>query len=181
MCFEFVHLQTIERFSKLGLSVRPETVHRKVKSWNGMLDAEILKLKAEWSSGGNKKYQLIGDNWDKDVLPSYRTSDRKTESLHLFNVYAIVDRVTPALQLEEIESAFDVHHYIPSVREQEVLMKELVFLVATSLIENVPQIHEVFNKIYPKHLQHKYSDVCGIKTEQVLFQILNINYFCDIT
>lgn len=32
-------------------------------------------------------------NWDKDILPSYRTSDRKTLSLHLFNMYAILDRV----------------------------------------------------------------------------------------
>ena len=65
---------------------------------------------------GVKKYQLVGDHWDKDILPSYRTVDRKTESLHLFNLYAIVDRVIPNCVLAN-QTTFDTLHYIPSVVE----------------------------------------------------------------
>jgi hypothetical protein len=30
-----------------------------------------MKLKESWGSGG-KKYQIVGDNWDKNIVPSYR-------------------------------------------------------------------------------------------------------------
>lgn len=124
--------------------MRPETIHRKLKSWNGMLDNEIIAIKNSWVLGGRKKYQLVGrkkyqlvgDNWDKDILPSYRT-----ESLHLFNVYAIVDRVIPNCNM----------------------------VVATIVIEHIPQMHTAFCKIYPTHLQHRYSETCGCKTEQVRY------------
>ncbi|CAC5414675.1 unnamed protein product [Mytilus coruscus] len=80
----------------------------------------ILAIKEEWEKGGYQKYQLIGDNWDKNILPSYRTSDRKTVSLHLFNIYAIVDRVQPVpLVMEENpQSDLPVLDFLPSIEEQ---------------------------------------------------------------
>lgn len=85
--------QDIERLSKIGLSVHPTTLHRKLVNWQNILDSDILSARDSWANGGHSTYQIIGDNWDKDILPSYRTSDRKTLSLHLFNMYAIPDRV----------------------------------------------------------------------------------------
>ncbi|WAR16340.1 LOW QUALITY PROTEIN: hypothetical protein MAR_030934, partial [Mya arenaria] len=149
--------QTIERISKLGFCVRPETVQRKLQSWRGKLDEDVLSMKQNWENGGDQKYQLVGDNWDKDILPSYRTMDRKTESLHLFN------------------RPFHVNNYIPSVDEQKDLLKELVFLVATSVIQNIPQLSDVFGQVYPKHLKHKYSDTCGKKTEQFPLGLFDCN------
>lgn len=87
--------QDIERLSKIGLSVHPTTLHRKLVNWQNILDSDILSARDSWANGGHSTYQIIGDNWDKDILPSYRTSDRKTLSLHLFNMYAILDRVVP--------------------------------------------------------------------------------------
>lgn len=87
--------QDIERLSKIGLSVHPTTLHRKLVNWQNILDSDILSARDTWANGGHSTYQIIGDNWDKDILPSYRTSDRKTLSLHLFNMYAILDRVVP--------------------------------------------------------------------------------------
>jgi hypothetical protein len=161
--------QDIERLAHIGLTVHPVTVKRKLNDWQGMLDQEILNIRDSWASGGKIKYQLIGDNWDKNILPSYRTSDRKTLSLHLFHVYAIVDRVIPNAQSgsschdEEIEMS----SFLPSVQDQEKLMKELVFLYSTSVIENHPQLQKYFGSIYPKHMEHKYSFCAGNKTKQV--------------
>lgn len=44
-----------------------------------------MYLQVKWTNGeeATRKFQLVGDNWDKDILPSYRTTNRKTESLHL--------------------------------------------------------------------------------------------------
>lgn len=85
--------QDIERLSKIGLSVHPTTLHRKLVNWQNILDSDILSARDSWANGGHSTYQIIGGNWDKNILPSYRTSDRKTLSLHLFNMYAILDRV----------------------------------------------------------------------------------------
>jgi hypothetical protein len=47
-------------------------VHNKLAGWIDKLDEDIRKLKTEWSDGGNVKYQLVGDNWDKNIIPAFR-------------------------------------------------------------------------------------------------------------
>lgn len=96
--------QDIERLSKIGLSVHPTTLHRKLVNWQNILDSDILSARDSWANGGHSTYQIIGDNWDKDILPSYRTSDRKTLSLHLFNMYAILDRVVSPPPLKTMKA-----------------------------------------------------------------------------
>lgn len=96
--------QDIERLSKIGLSVHPTTLHRKLVNWQNILDSDILSARDSWANGGHSTYQIIGDNWDKDILPSYRTSDRKTLSLHLFNMYAILDRGVPPPPLKTMKA-----------------------------------------------------------------------------
>lgn len=165
-----ISFQDIERLSNVGVTVHPVTVKRKLSDWQDMLDREIINIRDSWASGGKIKYQIIGDNWDKNILPSYRTSDRKTLSLHLFHIYAIIDRVIPNSQPgssshhnEEIE----ISAFLPSVQDQEKLMKELIFLFSTSVFENHPQMLKHFGSIYPKHMEHKYSFCAGNKTKQV--------------
>ena len=38
-------------------------------------------------------FRLVGDNIDKNVRPSFQRIDRRTQSIHYFNVYAVMDRV----------------------------------------------------------------------------------------
>ena len=123
-------------------------------------------MKENWINGNKQKYQLIGDNWDKNILPSYRTSQNKTLSLHLFHVIAVVDRIIPTPKPETAKS-LSITDYIPSLEEQEVLIKELTFLVATSVVQNLDQINKSMIDIYPKHFQHEHSDAVGRKTQQV--------------
>lgn len=152
----------------MGLSVSPASVQKKLSSWEQYLDGEIIKLKESWSKGGDRKYQLIGDNWDKTILPSYRTTETKTLSLHLFNIYAVPDRIPKEVTYPDQDNRkLTPVNFIPSIVEQQQLQKELTFLVASSLIENVSLLNKEFIKIYPAHLQHPYSDYAGVKTTQV--------------
>lgn len=161
--------QDIERLSKIGLSVHPTTLHRKLVNWQNILDSDILSARDSWANGGHSTYQIIGDNWYKDILPSYRTSDRKTLSLHLFNMYAILDRVVfPPENYECQTDNIEPAKSIPSVSEQEQLMQELCFVISTSIIENHPQMNEHLKRVYPKHLEHTYSRYAGEKTTQVM-------------
>lgn len=40
-----------------------------------MLDLKVKEMRESWAQDGSITYQLIWDNWDKNILPSYRTSD----------------------------------------------------------------------------------------------------------
>lgn len=161
--------------AKLGLCTTSKSISKKLSSWEAFLDSEILDIKKNWSEGGELKYQLIGDNWDKNIVPTYRTSQSKTISLHLFNVVAVVDRVIPSTSLEADEVAqMSAVNFIPSLDDQALLLEELTFLMATSVIQNLDQMHDIFEHIYPKHLKHRYSDFSGIKTKQVCLKIFTI-------
>lgn len=152
-----------------------KSTSKKLSSWEAFLDSEILDIKNNWSEGGELKYQLIGDNWDKNIIPTYRTSQSKTISLHLFNVIAVVDRVIPSTSLEADEVVqMSAINFIPSLDDQALLLEELTFLMATSVIQNLDQMHDIFEHIYPKHLKHRYSDFSGIKTKQVCHKIFTI-------
>lgn len=148
----------------------PGSIHNKLLTWQEHLDVELLKIKREWECGGKTKYQLVGDNWDKNILPSYRTSQQTTESVHLFNVLGVVDRINPVtidpsdpLPGEMMPCTL----FIPSLEEQGLLLMELTFIVATSLIRNISSLEKEFGKLYPQHLEHAYSTQAGIKTSQV--------------
>lgn len=166
--------QDMERLSTIGLTVNPKTLHSRLISWQDSLDNRIILLRNSWSEGGTTKFQLIGDNWDKNILPSFRTSQQKTLSIHLFNLVAVIDRITPqpATNLAVLDiSDINISTYLPSIEEQEKLMKELTFLFATSVIANIPQLQKAFKSVYPQHLEHKYSEFSGIITVQVKLDI----------
>lgn len=58
-------------------------------------------------------------------------------------------------------------HFIPWLDEQRILLKEFAFIFVRIVIEHIPQMYTIYSKIFPAHLAHKYSEVCGNKTEQV--------------
>lgn len=129
-------------------------------------------MRDAWVQGSDIKYQLIGDNWDKNILPSFRTSAQKTLSIHLFNLIAVVDRIPPSVSENPTVlniSEIDISTYVPSEQDQECLMKELIFIFATSLISNIPELEKAFKGVYPTHQRHRYSDFAGKKTVQVPF------------
>jgi hypothetical protein len=59
----------------------PQTIHNKLTSWQNKLDSDINAIKKMWADGGSTKFQLIGDNWDKNILPSFR--------LQIGSIYAL--------------------------------------------------------------------------------------------
>lgn len=104
----------IDRLSKIGICTSPCSIQNKLLSWEEHLDSEILSLKEKWTNGDKQKYQLIGDNWDKNIVPSYRTSQCKTLSLHLFHIIAVVDRIIPTPRHEAGKKTFyQWFHTIP--------------------------------------------------------------------
>ena len=117
--------------------MHPVTLRTKLNSWDAVLDAELLKYKEEWSRGGQTKYQLIGDNWDRNIIPSYRTSEDKALSLHLFQVIGVLDRVNCGVDTDsQLIDVSDLNplDFIPSPADQDTLLHELTFLFASSVL-----------------------------------------------
>lgn len=65
--------------------------------------------------------------------------------------------------------------FIPSIGEQDILLKELTFQFASSVIEHHPKLKVIFEHIYPIHLKHKYSQFAGIKTTQYPLGLFDCN------
>lgn len=164
--------QDIERLAKLGLSVSPKSIQSKLLSWEVYLDKEIVEMKEAWEGGGDSKFQLVGDNWDKNILPSYRTVKDKTKSLHLFQLIAVPDRMKAGDSNEPSKKLSPVD-FIPSEIEQKQFREELAFHIGTSIIRHVEPMTKVFDPVFPSHLEHEHSDLAGEKTKQVL-EIYNL-------
>lgn len=86
----------IERLAKLGLftSFYETLIMGNFPRWRNNWYQEEL----EW----RRRTDIPLDAWDKNIIPTYRTSQIKTISLHLFNVIAVLDslRVIPSTSLE---------------------------------------------------------------------------------
>lgn len=94
-------------------------------------------------------------------------------------IYAIVDRVIPASRSTDVSMHKQVDlsllTFIPSIGEQDILLKELTFQFASSVIEHHPKLKVIFEHIYPIHLKHKYSQFAGIKTTQYPLGLFDCN------
>ena len=156
------------------MSVHPHTLTNKLESWHDLLDRQLLHIKNDWSRGlPTAKYQLVGDNWDRNIVPSYRTTQQKTITIHLFNVIGVVDRVVPQqvvddqymyiLDVDDLETT----DFIPSEEERDLLENELAFMVANSVFNSIEQMGNLLKSIYPDHYEHVYSHLAGLKTTQV--------------
>nr|XP_034303143.1 uncharacterized protein LOC117681690 isoform X3 [Crassostrea gigas] len=60
------------------------------------------------------------------------------------------------------------------MQDQNLLCKELTFIVATALLNNIDQLKNIQN-IYPKHLEHQYSAQAGLKTHQIPLGLFDCN------
>lgn len=156
------------------MSVHPQTLRNKLESWHDLLDRQLLQIKNDWSRGlPTAKYQLVGDNWDRNIVPSYRTTQQKTITIHLFNVIGVVDRVVPQqvvddqymyiLDVDDLETT----DFIPSEEERDLLENELAFMVANSVINSIEQMSNLLRSIFPDHYEHAYSHLAVLKTTQV--------------
>ena len=171
-------LQNIDKLAKIGVTVLSDALHKKLANWQEYLDRELLQIKENWSQGGSLKFQIVGDNWDKNILPSYRTSQQNTLSLHLLSligVVAVLHQVLIMLMMTtfwmsrtwKLKNSYLPYKNLVYKNVEDILSKELTFLVSKALDQNLPQLMSFLGSIYPEHFDHKHSDLAGSRTRQV--------------
>lgn len=83
-----------------------------MESWHGLLDSQLLEIKNDRAQGlPTPKYQLVGDNLDRNIVPSYRTTQQKTVSVHLFTVIGVINRVVPQQVVDDYMFILDVDDF----------------------------------------------------------------------
>ena len=76
-------------------------------------------------------FRLVGDNVDKNVRPSFQRIERRTQSLHYFNAYAVLDRVDlNGFCDEPVATAVFPKSILPHAEDVAAVKEEFVTLVS---------------------------------------------------
>ena len=105
-------------------------------------------------------YTIIGDNIDKNVSPRNMTIDHQVLSLHYFHYYAVLDRVDlrdkSHIVTPVIKEKVDYERFLPSPSDIMTLKNNLVAIVSSILVENIPALQRFASGIN-KHIDHEWS------------------------
>ena len=115
-------------------------------------------------------YQIIEDNVDFLVKAKHMSSTKQNDSVHWFNLNAIPDRVTGQEYSNEkpIQSISIRHSNLPSAKENQDLLHDLIPLVSRVVVYRIPAF-QTFKKAVVWHIPHAYSEVMLKQSEQVRY------------
>lgn len=115
-------------------------------------------------------YKLVGDNVDKHVKPREMRVDAQAQSLHLFNLYAVRDRVDTSLlpdspALPDL-STCKVKDVLPSREDHRAMFANFAILAGRVLKKYMPFFTR-FASGLEKHISHKYDKEMAQNSEVV--------------
>ena len=117
-------------------------------------------------------YQIIGDNVDFLVKAKHMSFTKQNDSVHWFNLNAILDGVTGQEYSSEkpIKSISNVENidFLPSARENQDLLRDLIPLVSRVVVNRIPAF-QTFKKAVVWNIPHAYSEVMEKQSEQVRY------------
>jgi len=120
----------------------------------------IPKERASVSKNQCFTYILGGDNVDKTVTPRYMNMDKQRQSLHYFQIMAVLDRVDfhhlPNDKPIGEVSALPVSVFLPDQEDCRSLRSNYAVLLGRELVRSIPYFKE-FTDCIPSHINHKYS------------------------
>ena len=96
--------------------------------------------------------------------------DHLPQSLHYFNVYAVLDRIdfrslscdSSIIDVAEI----DTSKFLPSADDMELMITSFSILISRLLVEHIPALYE-YTSCVPAHIDHKYSRKMSAKSHVV--------------
>jgi len=105
-------------------------------------------------------YILGGDNVDKTVSPRYMTADKQRQSLHYFQILAVLDRIdfhhlSNDKLIGEV-SALPFSTFLPDRDDCKSLRSNYAVLLGRELVNSIPYFKD-FADCIPIHIEHKYS------------------------
>lgn len=115
---------------------------------------------------------IVGDNLDKNVKPRYRRIDRKTQSLHFFQYYAVRDRINLAGVSDSPKSnvpanKLPVETLLPTSADHQALIRNFAVLASRTIVEELPYFNKTFEGTVTRHINHIHVDEMAKKSETV--------------
>lgn len=121
-------------------------------------------------------FQITGDNVDLVVKAKHMSRYNQNQSIHWFNMNAVRNKVNGNHLSDKMQtkSIVDIENvtFLPSLKDNQDLMHELIPLFARSIVFNIPALSKVFSGAVVIHIPHMYSDVMNEKSEQVCLYTL---------
>lgn len=105
-------------------------------------------------------FKLVGDNVDKNVKPRNMHSDRQTQSLHFFNVYAVADRIDLSHKSNNVAlvdyDEVDLSKLLPTADDEKAIHMNFCTLISRLLVKYMTHL-QPFASSVKDHIQHAYS------------------------
>lgn len=119
----------------------------------------------------HKGFRLCGDNLDKNIRRRHMRSDRRTESLHYFLIYAVQNRVDfSALSDVRIDnsSVTDIcsvaESLLPTPLDDQYLKANISTLIARILYSRLNFFGMSFDGLIDWHIKHRYYQEMSSKS-----------------
>ena len=150
---------------------------------NHVYEIALEKVKEEVQSVHGAAYQIIGDNVDMLIKVKHMSSTNQNNSIHWFNMNAVLNRVHGNLLSNEVPimSILDVENcqFVPSGQDNLDFLHDLVPLVTRVVVTNIPAFHQHFKSAVVWHIPHVYSKVMMEQSKQVHYFFYNIHSFAE--
>ena len=143
------------------------------------LDVSFMDIEsASVKDGPWYGFKLVGDNLDKNLNRRHQRIDRKTQSFHFFQSFAVRDRIdlsscsqSPNCFSTKPVSQLPIDTLLPSLSDDQILLSNFSTIVSRVLVTELSYFSDTFTDVIIKHIKHDYYDNMSLKSETV-------SYFC---
>ena len=114
----------------------------------------------ETNHGGTK---LVLDNIDSNIRPRFMTLEKKTQSVHYVQMYAVLDR-TDTTQLSDVPPtrsqlsiAEVIKTILPSPEDNQIMAKYFSVLIGRVLVTHMSYFKMTFGDVVEWHIPHQFT------------------------
>ena len=105
-------------------------------------------------------FKIVGDNIDKNVCPQHQTIDTRTQLLHYFRAFAVLDRIYLSSQSEVRPDVnpheFDLQTLLPTSEDIQKLKSNFQVYISRIITEYFKSMKPL-SVVVPLHIEHAHS------------------------
>lgn len=121
-------------------------------------------------------YRICGDNIDKTVKCRYMRLDKRNESLHYFNSYAVLNRIDIShlsdvcVDSRSLSPSHIAYSVLPSSIDDRKLRENITILVSRVLVTHLHFFSSTFQGAVDWHIKHQFYQEMSTKSHVVSIQ-----------
>ena len=123
----------------------------------------------------------VGDNIDKNVRPQHQTTDTRTQLLHYFHAFAVLDRIDLSSQSEVRPDVnpheFDLQTLLPTSEDIQKLKSNFQVYISRIVTEYLKSMKPL-SVVVPQHIEHAHSIEMSKRLFVVCHFVLYENELC---